>query len=137
MKPAFSARMSPSRAVFVALALATTTLAACTTTDPGGTQPTIPTGSERDTEIKHEPCDLNSPTRATLDANADGRPEIIRVMNGPREVCRAVDMNLDGAFDAFVYYDETGAERRREADFDKDGRPDEIISMRGGAVFLK
>jgi len=120
-----------------AFALATTTLAACTTSDPGGPSAVIPTGSERDTEIKHEACDVNAPTATRLDVNGDNRPDIVHVMNGPREVCRVVDLNLDGSFDAFIYYDESGQERRRESDFDRDGRPDEIVSLRGGVVFLK
>lgn len=126
---------SPLRAAAVALALSS--LAACSSASSGGPPNTIPTGSERDTEIKHEPCDINAPTATRIDVNGDTRPDIIHVMNGGREVCRIVDLNLDGAIDAFIYYDDAGKERRRESDFDRDGRPDEIVTSREGFVFLK
>jgi len=112
-------------------------LGACAATNPSTQPPTIPTGAERDTEIKHEPCDINAPTASKIDVNGDGRPDIVHVMNGSREICRVVDLNLDGSIDAFVYYDERGLERRRESDFDRDGRPDEIVTFQGGAVSLK
>jgi hypothetical protein len=120
-----------------AFILAAAVLGACTSADPGGLPPTMPTGNERDTEIKHEACDMNAPTASKVDVNGDGRPDIVHVTNGAREVCRVVDLNLDGAIDAFIYYDEAGLERRRESDFDRDGRPDEIVSSRAGSVFLK
>lgn len=58
-------------------------------------------------------------------------------MSGGREVCRAVDLNFDKVKDAFIYFDASGNERRRESDFDKDGRPDEIAVRDGGVVVSK
>src|SRR5262249_23138257 len=69
--------------------------------------------------------------------NGDGKPDIIHVMSGNREICRIVDLNLDGTVDAYIYYDENGLERRRESDFDRDGRPDEIAHYKNGKIFLK
>ena len=92
---------------------------------------------KRDTEIKHEPCDGTSSSASKVDVNGDGKPDIIHVMAGGREICRIVDLNLDGAIDAFIYYDEQGRERRRESDFDRDGRADEISIYEGGVIKLK
>lgn len=39
--------------------------------------------------------------------------------------------------DAFIYYDEQGREWRRESDFDRDGRADEIALFENGALKLK
>ena len=124
------------RAVFAAAIVAL--IPACTTVDPNSGKPAAtPTGNERDTELKHETCDPALPSAVRVDVNGDGRPDIIHVMNNGREVCRIVDLNLDGAPDTFVYYDEVGGERRRESDFDRDGRPDEITTSRGGLLLLK
>jgi len=133
-----SKRMRSSLALRVAAVfLVVGAISSCTTVDSGGPPPTIPTGSERDTEIKHEPCDMAAKDAVRVDVNNDTRPDIIHVMNGGREVCRIVDLNLDGSIDTFIYYDANGSERRRESDFDRDGRPDEIVSSKDGAVFLK
>ena len=119
----------------VALAL----VAACTSSDPGLNKSTTPTGGEkRDTEIKHEACDGNSASAAKIDINGDGKPDIVHVMKGDKEVCRIVDLNLDGNPDSFIYYEADGkTERRRESDFDRDGRPDEIAISEHGQVTLK
>jgi hypothetical protein len=82
--------------------------------------------NRRSTDLQHEDCALDSRERAVLDANGDGRPEIIRVFESGREVCRAVDINLDSVIDVFVYYDPSGQVRRRESGFDRDTRPDEV-----------
>ncbi len=117
---------------FAAIALV---VAACSASD--GTDAAHPTGFERDTEMKHEACDGAAAGNERIDVNGDGRPNIVKVMKGGRETCRILDLNLDGAVDAYVYYDEAGLERRREFDFDRDGRVDEIASLRGGVIFLK
>jgi hypothetical protein len=121
---------------FLALPLAL--VAACSSGDPDLNKSTMAAGSEkRDTEIKHEDCNGNSASANKVDINGDGKPDIVHVMSGNREVCRIVDLNLDGAVDAFIYYDEQGRERRRESDFDRDGRADEIAIAEGGVITLK
>ncbi len=114
-------------------------LAACSSADPTPLTPPTTNGNEkRDTEIKHESCDGNASSAARIDANGDGKPDIIHVMNGPREACRIVDLNLDGSMDAFIYYEGDGVTpRRRESDFDRDGRADEIALFSQGVVVLK
>ncbi len=93
--------------------------------------------SLRSTEIGHEPCDIDSKTAARTDVNGDGKPDIIEVMSNGHEVCRAVDLNFDGRFDTFVYFDGNGKERRRESDFDRDGAIDEIETLRDGVTVTK
>jgi hypothetical protein len=92
---------------------------------------------KRDTSIVHEPCDIGSTDAVKVDVNGDGRPDIIHVMKGGKEVCRAVDLNMDGKMDVFIYYDDQGRERRRESDFDRDGRCDEIAIYENGQLKLK
>lgn len=89
----------------------------------------------RNVALVHEPCNLDS--ARTVDVNGDGRPDIWHVETGGREVCRAIDLNLDGIKDAFIYYDAEGRERRRESDFDRDGFPDEISYSEAGVVVRK
>jgi hypothetical protein len=109
----------------------------CSSPDPATLQPKEATGDERDTAIKHEPCDIQSTQANKIDVNGDNRPDIIHVMQGGREICRVIDLNLDGSIDAYIYYDGQGLERRRESDFDRDGRADEVTHLRGGMITLK
>lgn len=94
-------------------------------------------GERRETEIEHEPCDLTSSGAVASDADANGRPEIIKVMEDGREICRAVDINLDGTIDVFAYWDERGLRRRVEAGFDRDPVPDEVSIFEGGQLVRK
>lgn len=132
---------SPSAArLLSAVALSLVALvASCTSADPESTKPTTPTGNEkRDTSITHETCDGNAPTAVKVDINGDGKNDIVHVMKGDKEVCRIVDLNLDGFPDSFIYYEADGkTERRRESDFDRDGRVDEIAISEHGQITLK
>jgi hypothetical protein len=92
---------------------------------------------KRETAIEHEPCDLGSSSTKPLDADLDGRPEILRVMDGSRELCRAIDLNRDGTIERFVYFDEQGRERRMESGFDTDNQPDEVTHLEAGVVVRK
>lgn len=89
---------------------------------------------ERDTRIIQERCDLDSSGAETQDANGDGRPDLITVT---RQRCRAADLNFDGNWDSWVYLASDGQVRRREADFDRDGRVDEIATFEGGQLVAK
>jgi hypothetical protein len=91
----------------------------------------------RDTEIHHEPCEVTGPDAEGLDANGDGAPDVVIVRQGGREVCRAMDFNFDGRIDAWVYLDAQGRVRRRENDYDRDGRIDEILLYSGGRIVQK
>lgn len=88
-------------------------------------------------EIEHEPCDVNSAGAIKVDVNNDGRADLVRVKNNGREICRVVDLNFDGIVDTFWYFDEQQRVRRRESDFDRDGRIDEIALYRAGVVYEK
>ena len=94
-------------------------------------------GEKRDTTIVHEPCDTESSETVKVDVKGNGTPAIYHVMKGGKEVCRAVDLNMDGKIDVFIYYDDQGRERRREQDFDRDGRADEITIYENGQIKLK
>lgn len=111
-------------------------LAACASNpDPRATADL--SGEARDTELKHENCPFESSNSERVDVNGDGKPDLSTVKSGSRVICKAVDLNFDGAIDTFVYYDDQGRERRRESDFDRDGRPDEIAYYEGGVVVRK
>ena len=91
----------------------------------------------RDTAVKHESCDTSSSDAEKIDANGDGKADIFIVREGGREVCRAVDLNFDGVIDAYSYFDSSGQLRRRENDYDKDGKIDEIITFKAGQIAEK
>ena len=92
---------------------------------------------KRDTELTHEACDVKDSDAVVHDADKDGRPELVQVMDGKREDCRAVDLNMDGIIDVFVYFDDQGRQRRRESGFDRDNRPDEISHFQSGVITRK
>ena len=127
------------RAARLLSAVALSLVAACTSADPDSTKPTTPTGNEkRDTSISHETCDGNSASAVKVDVNGDGKNDIVHVMKGDKEICRIVDLNLDGYPDSFIYYEADGkTERRRESDFDRDGRVDEVSVSEHGQIALK
>ncbi len=87
--------------------------------------------------FQHEPCDLGSREVEKVDVRADGKPGMVRVLSGGREVCRMLDFNHDGAPDTFVYLDDQGRIRRRESDFDRDGKVDEVDTYAGGTIVRK
>lgn len=81
----------------------------------------------------HEGCALERASER-LDANGDGRPEIQSVRQGGRTVCRAIDLNWDGAVDVWIYYDAAGKVRRREYAFGRDGTVNEVRLYAGGVL---
>lgn len=87
--------------------------------------------------IEHEPCDVTLAGAIKMDVNNDGRADLVRVKKDGREICRVVDLNFDGIVDTFWYFDEQQRVRRRESDFDRDGRIDEIALYRAGIVYEK
>jgi hypothetical protein len=121
------------------LAAALLQASACSSAEAEGDKGKTPASAteKRDTSIVHEPCDTESSDAVKVDVKSNGHPSIIHVMKGGKEVCRAVDLNMDGAIDAFIYYDDQGRVRRREQDFDRDGRADEITIYENGQIKLK
>jgi hypothetical protein len=89
--------------------------------------------TRRDTRIVHESCGSGE----EIDANGDRRPDVVIAKSGGREVCRAVDLNFDGTMDSWIYRDGGGQIRRRETDYDRDGRVDEIAVYQGGVIVEK
>jgi hypothetical protein len=93
---------------------------------------------EKDTEIVHEECDVASDSSERLDANADGKADVTIVKIGNRELCRALDLNFDGVADTWIYLADNGLDvRRRERDYDRDGRIDEIAIFEKGQLVEK
>lgn len=124
-------------AILAGLALCLAQVMGCTTADDDKAKTPANGPEKRDTTIVHEPCDGNASSAQKVDVNGDGKHDIIHVMSGAKEACRIVDLNMDGSVDAFIYYDDQGRERRRESDFDRDGRADEIAVFVGGQLELK
>ncbi|MFO0556059.1 MAG: hypothetical protein U0271_47210 [Polyangiaceae bacterium] len=106
------------------LAASPLALFACSST-PDAKKPVAET---RRLEFEHESCGSGD----QVDVNGDKNPDIETVTSGGRKVCRAIDLNFDGVKDAFIYYDENGNERRRESDYDRDGRPDVVVTFVNG-----
>jgi hypothetical protein len=92
---------------------------------------------QRDTRVLHENCDIESGAAERLDANGVGRADLTILRNAGRELCRAADFNFDGIVDTWSYSDRAGRLRRREHDFDRDGRIDEIGLYKNGVVQQK
>jgi hypothetical protein len=123
----------------VALGLLALAASACSSAEAEADKAKTPasTTEKRDTAIVHEPCDASSSEAVKVDVRGNGNAAITHVMKGGKEVCRIVDLNMDGAPDVFIYYDDQGRERRREQDFDRDGRADEITIFENGQIKLK
>lgn len=88
----------------------------------------------RDTRIVHEECPLDDSGAVAEDINGDGRPDRTTSSKGGRVLCRALDFNFDGVVDAWMYLDERGQVRRRESDYDRDGRIDEVALYQAGVL---
>ncbi len=84
--------------------------------------------------IEHEACNEGGRKVDLIDVNNDGKPDIKRVYEGGREVCRISDLNRDGKPDLFEYYDQTGQLRRREADYDDNGIVNAIEHYENGKL---
>jgi hypothetical protein len=112
-------------------------LIACSSGDKDANDPSGVASSARDTELVHEKCDLTASGAKGTDANGDRRNDIIKVYDGARELCRAVDINMDSIVDVFVYFDDAGRVRRRESGFDRDTQPDEIGYYENGQLVRK
>ncbi|MDX2051622.1 MAG: hypothetical protein SFV15_04465 [Polyangiaceae bacterium] len=111
-------------------------LVACAASTSGGAKSADGVIEKRDTTIEHEACDTKGASER-LDANADGTAEIVIVRSGDREICRSVDLNFDGVPDAWAFLDAQGKLRRKELDFDRDGRIDEIDLFQNGVISEK
>lgn len=108
-------------------------LAGCASEKPKVAAP-VDARVRRSTEITLEACSAETAGAEKLDANGDGRPEVVTVRAGSAVVCVATDLDMDGRPDRTVFYDGAGAIRRIESDFDRDGRVDEIALFDGGVV---
>jgi hypothetical protein len=114
---------------------------ACAPVSCGGatetTTPKTPEGQTLQLAVAHEPCDVDSSKAQKIDTNGDGKPDVVHVMSDAREVCRMIDFNHDGVPDTWMYFDEQGRLRRRESDFDRDGKIDEVAIFVNGEIVEK
>src|SRR6266498_3853447 len=100
-----------------------------------GHKATSATGpAPRDTRIVHEGCPVEDSGAVAEDVNGDGRPDRRTVSEDGHVVCRGMDFNFDGVIDAWVYLDASGKVRRRESDYDRDGRIDEVAIYKDGVL---
>jgi hypothetical protein len=88
----------------------------------------------RDTRLTHEDCPVSGAGSSAEDINGDGRPDRRTANIGERPRCRTLDFDFDGLVDAWIFLDEAGQLRRRENDFDGDGRVDEVSLYRAGML---
>jgi hypothetical protein len=107
---------------------------ACTMNSAGPRAGKHPGPAPRDTRIIHEDCALDGSAAVKEDLNGDGRPDRTTSIENGNPVCQALDFNFDGVIDAWVYFDAAGKVRRRESDYDRDGRVDEIALYRDGQL---
>ena len=131
--------MAPPRSPFllrVTLVVAVFLQVGCSASAGSGPRNAEGGPMQKDTRVVHEDCDAATKGEK-LDVNNDGKPDISIEKSGGREVCRAVDLDFDGAIDAWSYNDGNGQLRRREADFDRDGRLDEIQIYKSGSLVEK
>ncbi len=108
-------------------------LAACGGKKKGATSPEE-IRAQRDTKIALEQCNAASKSAEAIDANGDGRPDIVKVKEGSREICRTADLNFDGKVDRTTFFDAQQKIRRIESDFDRDGHVDELSLFEGGVI---
>jgi hypothetical protein len=109
----------------------------------GGSTPTAEVPSKpgevthRDIRVSHEACAVDGSDAEKINVGGDSRPDIVIVRSGGHEVCRSVDMNFDGIVDTWIYRDAGGTVTRRENDYDRDGRIDEIAIYQAGVLVQK
>lgn len=104
----------------------------------GAEEPKTPASADgpvkRDTRIVHQECAVQRGDAVRQDVNGDGRADITTLFDGKVVTCRAMDLNFDGIVDSWVYHGPGGEVRRRESDYDRDGRVDEIAIFVDGAL---
>lgn len=88
----------------------------------------------RDTRIVLEACDASVGTVSELDADGNGRADVVEVERGGQLTCRRVDLDLDGRMDRTTFFAAGGAIRRIESDYDRDGMVDEIALFDAGTL---
>lgn len=91
-------------------------------------------GGDHPTAIEHEPCEASGHKVERLEVRSGRGPNIQRVLDGGREICRITDLNRDGKPDMFEYFDERGQLRRRESDYDDNGVMNSIELFEGGRL---
>jgi len=118
-----------------ALALTGVLSVGCARTAPA--PPAVAPVDARPMWILHEACELVGPMVEAEDVNGDGRPELTTVRRGGRLHCSAADLDFDGGIEMYSYFDAQQKLRRRELDFDGDGRCDELELFRNGVLVQK
>jgi hypothetical protein len=130
-------RLDPALVFSGLCSLSLGTAPSCASTTSGNSPADPSSAVRRDTAMQHEACETDSSQAEKTDLNRDGRPDLLVVRAGTAERCRSMDLNFDGKVDLWVYRDGSGQVRRRETDFDKDGRVDEVAYFQAGVIKSK
>jgi hypothetical protein len=96
-----------------------------------------PASAEREAPgraLDHKPCNTHSADAVAVDINGDGKPDVFKLFSGGKLVCRASDLNFDGALDVYLYLAPNGSEERVESDFDGDGKADAVVFRAEGGT---
>lgn len=105
---------------------------------PAGSADSLKPGvTRRDNRLVHAPCPITGSGAEKVKVGEHPNPGMTIVREGGREACRAVDFNFDGIVDAWIYRDAQGRVTRRENDYDRDGKIDEIAIYRDGVIVEK
>ena len=106
-------------------------------------EPKMITISAKGGALKLDPTEY---TVREFDRNGDKKPDIVNVYKKnagaendgeQRLFIKIMDLNLDGKYDVYRFYDENGAVAKEELDLDFDGKIETTDIYRGGVVIQK
>lgn len=123
------------RRPYLALCVTMASIGGCAGSNGSAESPDdVPPVTARYTLVTHESCNLTGEEVVREDANGDGKADVITVSEGGIKACQWLDFNFDGVCDTWLYFTPRGQVRRREVDYDRDGRIDETTNFVGDRI---